>query len=120
MATVATFDPWHGSEGVAYGTILGAGMFVITVLWTAFFLVNFNIAMMIPLLPFIQAVVGLSTLQAGWVLAAFPITALISNLVLGPWIDRFGRKRFIVTGSTACCVIFLLTAAANSATTLIL
>ena len=47
--------------------------------------------MMIPLLPFIQRDVGLSAFQAGMVLAAFPVTALISNLVLGPFIDRFGR-----------------------------
>jgi MFS family permease len=93
-------------------------MFIVIVLWTAFFLINFNIAMMIPLLPFIQASVGLSTLQAGWVLAVFPITALIANLALGPWIDRFGRKRFIVTGAAACCVIFVLTAAAHGAVTL--
>ena len=33
----------------------GAGMGVVAVLWTSFFLINFNIAMMIPLLPFIQA-----------------------------------------------------------------
>jgi predicted MFS family arabinose efflux permease len=116
----AIFDRWYGSEDAASGTIFGAGMFVVTVLWSAFFLVNFNIAMMIPLIPFVQASLGLSTLQAGWVLAAFPITALVSNLVLGPWIDRFGRKRFLVTGSAACCVIFLLTAAANNATTLII
>jgi hypothetical protein len=36
-------------------------MFVVAVLWTAFFLINFNIAMMIPLLPFIQRGLGLST-----------------------------------------------------------
>jgi len=35
-------------------------MFIIAVLWTAFFVINFNIAMMIPLLPFIQRDIGLS------------------------------------------------------------
>ena len=30
-------------------------MFIIAVLWAAFFVINFNIAMMIPLLPFIQS-----------------------------------------------------------------
>lgn len=95
-------------------------MLVVAVPWTAFFLINFNIAMMIPLLPFIQAQLGLSTPQAGWVLAAFPITALASNLALGPWIDRFGRKRFIVAGAASCAVIFILTALSNSAPALIL
>ncbi len=90
-------------------------MFIIAVLWTAFFVVNLNIAMMIPLLPFIQRDVGLSGAQAGWVLAAFPIASLIGNLSLGPLIDRFGRKRFIVVGASACTVIFLATAAARGA-----
>ncbi|MGE0719871.1 MAG: MFS transporter, partial [Alphaproteobacteria bacterium] len=65
-------------------------MFVVAVLWTAFFLINFNIALMIPLLPFVQASLGLPTRQAGWVLAAFPVAALFGNLALGPWIDRYG------------------------------
>ncbi len=39
-------------------------MFIIAVLWTAFFVINFNIAMMIPLLPFIQRDIGLSPSEA--------------------------------------------------------
>jgi len=95
-------------------------MGVVAVLWTGFFLINFNIAMMIPLLPFIQAAVGLSTPEAGWVLAAFPLVALASNLALGPWIDRFGRKRFLVAGGGCCTLVFLLTAAAGSGAMLVL
>lgn len=101
----------------------GAGRslsFLLPVLWTGFFLVNFNIAMMIPLLPFIQADIGLTPSQAGLVLAAFPVTALAGNLALGPFIDRFGRKRFIVAGAAACAVLFLLTAAAGSAASIAL
>lgn len=90
-------------------------MFVIGVLWTAFFVINFNIAMMIPLLPFIQQEIGLSSSEAGIVLATFPVVALISNLALGPLIDRYGRQRFIVTGAAASAVILLLTAASRSA-----
>jgi predicted MFS family arabinose efflux permease len=78
------------------------------------FVVNFNIAMMIPLLPFIERSMALSPAQAGTILAAFPIAALVGNLALGPLIDRLGRKRFIVTGAAACTVIFLATAAARS------
>jgi MFS family permease len=90
-------------------------MFVIVVLWTAFFVINFNIAMMIPLLPFIQQEIGLSPSEAGMVLATFPVVALISNLALGPLIDRYGRKRFIVTGAAACAALLLLTAASRGA-----
>lgn len=90
-------------------------MFIIGVLWTAFFVINFNIAMMIPLLPFIQRDIGLSPAEAGMVLAVFPVVALISNLALGPFIDRFGRKRFITAGAAMCAAILLLTALAGSA-----
>ena len=90
-------------------------MFIIAVLWTAFFIINFNIAMMIPLLPFMQRDIGLSSSGAGLVLAVFPVVALISNLALGPFIDRFGGKRFIVAGAAMCAAILLLTAAGGSA-----
>lgn len=93
---------------------------VVMVLWTAFFVVNFNIAMMIPLLPFIREEVGLSALEAGLVLAAFPVTALVANLALGPFIDRYGRRRFIWTGALACAALFLLTAASRGAVPIIL
>lgn len=91
---------------------------IVAVLWTSFFLINFNVAMMIPLLPFIQRDVGLSTQQAGWVLAAFPVVALVANLALGPWIDRLGRKRFILIGACGSAALYLLTAASASAAAL--
>lgn len=93
---------------------------ILLTLWAAFFVVNFNIAMMIPLLPFIRAEIGLSALEAGLVLAAFPVTALAANLALGPFIDRYGRRRFILTGALACAAIFLATAASHSAAAIIL
>lgn len=95
-------------------------MFITAILWTAFFIINFNVAMMIPLLPFIQQDLALSPGWAGWILAAFPVVALISNLTLGPLIDRFGRKRFLTIGATACCVMLLLTAASHSALMIVL
>jgi predicted MFS family arabinose efflux permease len=90
-------------------------MLVLAVLWTAFFVINFNIAMMIPLLPFIQQEMGLTPRETALVLAAFPVVALASNLALGPFIDRYGRKRFIITGALGCTLIFLLTAVASNA-----
>lgn len=95
-------------------------MFITAVLWTAFFVINFNIAMMIPLLPFIQRDIGLSPSQAGIVLAAFPVVALLSNLALGPFIDRFGRRRFLIAGAATCTVLFLATAASRGAFTIAL
>jgi hypothetical protein len=40
-------------------------MIIPIALWTAFFVINFNIAMMIPLLPFIERDVGLSSVCGG-------------------------------------------------------
>ncbi len=95
-------------------------MLVLPVLWTAFFVINFNVAMMIPLLPFVQLDIGLTPAEAGLVLAAFPVSALVSNLALGPLIDRFGRKRFIMAGAAASAAIFVATALARSAPTVAL
>lgn len=90
-------------------------MLTVAILWTAFFVINFNVAMMIPLLPFIQRDIGLSPSQAAMVLAAFPVVALTSNLALGPFIDRLGRKKFIVAGGTGCAVVLTATALSGSA-----
>lgn len=95
-------------------------MFIIAVIWSAFFVTNFNIAMMIPLLPFMQQEMAMSSHEAGAVLAALPIAALIGNLVLGPLIDRYGRRRFIMLGSALCGLLFLLTAFARTTELVIL
>jgi len=89
-------------------------VFVIFVLWIAFFIINFNLAMIIPLLPYMQDQFHLTPTETGWLLAAFPIVALFSNLIVGPYIDRYGRKRFIIIGATSCVLALLLTATAQS------
>ena len=95
-------------------------MLVVAILWTAFFAINFNVAMMLPLLPFIQRDIGLSASEAAMVLAAFPVVALVSNLALGPFIDRLGRKTFIMTGGAGCAVVLTATALSGSAFPIIL
>lgn len=95
-------------------------MFITGVLWTAYFVVAFNLAMMISLLPFIQKDFHLSTVQTGLLLAVFPVVALLSNLVLGPLLDKYGRKRFIVIGASGCSVILVLTASASDTSSLLI
>lgn len=94
-------------------------MLIIIVLWTAFFVINFNIVMMVPLLPFMARDIGLTPGETGLVLSAFPLVALISNLALGPLIDRYGRKRFIILGALGSGGLLLATALAQSATIII-
>lgn len=93
---------------------------VVSVLWAAFFLVNFNIAMMIPLLPFIREEIHLSPTEAGLMLAAFSLAALVTNLALGPFTDHYGRRRFLVAGALGAATVLLLTAASRSAVPIIL
>ncbi len=93
---------------------------VVMVLWAAFFLINFNIAMMIPLLPFIQEESARTPTEWGRMLAAFSIAALCTSLALGPFIDRYGRRRFLVMGALGAAATLLLTAAAASAWPIIL
>ncbi|MFN4088038.1 MAG: MFS transporter [Alphaproteobacteria bacterium] len=91
----------------------------VPVVWAGFFLINFNVAVMIPLLPFMQRDMHLGSVEGGAILAAFPVAALVSNLVLGPFIDRYGRKRFIVAGGCGAAATLLATAFADSAATVI-
>jgi len=92
---------------------------IVAVVWGGFFLINFNVAVMIPLLPFMQRDLHLGSVAAGAILAAFPLAALVSNLVLGPFIDRYGRKRFIAAGGCGAAVTLLATAFAPDAATVI-
>jgi hypothetical protein len=59
-------------------------MFVIIVLWTAFFVINFNVMLMIPLLPFIEQEAGLSASEADWCLPPFPPSLSSAILRSGP------------------------------------
>jgi predicted MFS family arabinose efflux permease len=89
-------------------------VYVIFVLWLAFFIINFNVALIIPLLPYMQDQFHPTATQTGWLLAAFPVVALFINVIIGPYLDRYGRKRFMLIGSTFCVVTLLLTASAQN------
>lgn len=71
--------------------------------------------MMIPVLPFLQREVHLSTAESGLVLAAFPVVALVANLVLGPFIDRYGRRRFLMLGGAGAAICLAVTVGLGSA-----
>jgi len=92
---------------------------IVAVVWGGFFLINVNVAVIIPLLPFMRRDLDLGSVEAGAILAAFPVAALVGNLVLGPFIDRYGRKRFIAAGGCGAAVTLLATAFAPDAATVI-
>ena len=83
--------------------------FSLVFLCVAYFLVISNVTLIIPLLPYLTKSVGLSSGQAQLLIVCFPIIALIANIALGPVIDRYGRKRFIILGAVGSAAVFLVT-----------
>jgi predicted MFS family arabinose efflux permease len=63
-----------------------------------------------PVLTQIAGEFDVSTGTAGLLVAAFGAPGVVVALIIGPFSDRFGRKRFLVIGS-ACMGIFTLLAA---------
>lgn len=90
------------------------------VLATGFFLVAANIAFIPPLLEFIRTDLNMSGGETTALLAAFPFITFVGNIVLGPYIDRLGRKPFLLAGSAGCAAIFLSSALTTDASILIL
>lgn len=92
---------------------------ILAYLCAAYFVVIANITLVIPVLPLLAQALGLGTAQRQWLLAAFPIVAFAANLLLGPWIDRIGRKPFLVAGALGAGTAFLTTACSSSASMII-
>lgn len=91
----------------------------IFILFYGFFMMQSNIMIVAPILNFIQADLDIPNHVLGYVLAAFPIVATASNIVLGPYLDKYGQKRMILIGSVLCAFFFALTAMSSNATTMI-
>jgi predicted MFS family arabinose efflux permease len=85
-----------------------------------YFLVAANIAFIPPLLEFMRPDLGLAPNETTLLLGAFPLVTFLGNIVLGPYIDRFGRKPFLLAGSTGCAILFFASALATDATTVII
>jgi len=62
------------------------------------FIVFLGISLVIPVTPTIMDELNLSGSIVGYMVAAFAVTQLIVSPIAGRWVDRFGRKRIIVTG----------------------
>ena len=67
---------------------------------------------MAPVLTQISEEFGVSTGTAGLVAAAYGGPGIVTSLVIGPYSDRFGRKRFLVAGAFVMGVFMLLSALA--------
>jgi len=64
------------------------------------------------LLPtFLSRELGASATQVGWVMSAAPAAVIVLLPITGHWIDRLGRKRFLLLGAllmTVSCALFPL------------
>ena len=69
---------------------------------------------MAPVLTQIANEFSITTGTAGLVVAAYGAPGIVVAVVTGPYSDRFGRKRFLVTGSLIMGVFTLLSAFATS------
>jgi predicted MFS family arabinose efflux permease len=69
---------------------------------------------MAPVLTQIASEFRITTGTAGLVVAAYGAPGIVVAVVTGPYSDRFGRKRFLVTGSLIMGVFTLLSAFATS------
>ena len=72
---------------------------ILVTLWTAFFVVNSNIILILPLLPFLRLEFGLSAAESAVLLIAYPVLAFAANILLGPFIDKYGPRRFLLIGA---------------------
>ena len=69
---------------------------------------------MAPVLTQIASEFSITTGTAGLVVAAYGAPGILVAVLTGPYSDRFGRKRFLVTGSLIMGVFTLLSAFATS------
>jgi predicted MFS family arabinose efflux permease len=74
---------------------------------------------MAPVLTQLSDEFGVSTGTAGLVAAAYGGPGIITSLLIGPYSDRFGRKRFLVVGALVMGVCTILSAFAPTFETLV-
>jgi predicted MFS family arabinose efflux permease len=82
--------------------------------WFTMFIVGTELFVMSPLLPFLAADLHLSTAMAGWSVAVFSVTYMLSSPLLGQFSDRMGRRRVLVCSLLAFAAANLITASATS------
>lgn len=72
---------------------------LIAIFCICYFVVNFNISFIYPMLPSLQQHFAANEHHIALLLGAFPFIAFICNLLYGPFIDKYGKKKFILIGA---------------------
>ncbi len=97
----------------------GEKRLVLTIVGALTFASVYATLVMAPVLTLISDEFGVSTGTAGLVAAAYGGPGVITSLLVGPYSDRFGRKRFMVAGALIMGVFTILSALAPTFETLI-
>ncbi len=67
----------------------------VAVLFGVLFLATVDNSLLISLLPRIELELGVAIQRLGWIFSAYALAAALSNLVVGPLTDRWGRIGFL-------------------------
>jgi len=84
------------------------------VLWQSMFLVSFPFGMLSFALPIYGKELGASALEIGWFFAAFSFIPVVVRPFLGPMLDRWGRKIFLMVGFAGYLAAMILFSIADS------
>ncbi|MDQ9130033.1 MFS transporter [Serratia fonticola] len=79
---------------------------LITIFCTCYFVVNFNISFIYPMLPALQHHFSANEHHIALLLGAFPFIAFLCNIFYGPFIDKYGKKKFILIGAAGCILSY--------------
>jgi len=82
----------------------------LAVAWFTMFVVGTELFVVSPLLPFLAADLHLSTAVAGWSVAVFSFTYMLSSPLLGQLSDRIGKRRVLICSLLAFAAANFITA----------
>lgn len=82
-------------------------------LWTASFVAvvasqtanAFSFASFFLLPKFLKTELGAGAGDIGLVMGSFGPAAIVAMMLVGSWVDRFGRRRFVLAGAAAMCLV---------------
>lgn len=71
---------------------------VLIILLSNIFIAFLGIGLVIPVMPSLMNIMHLSGKTMGYLVAVFAVAQLVMSPFAGRWVDRYGRKKIIITG----------------------
>lgn len=91
-------SPAHQARARTVGDTISSFNFFVASLSNFFFFMSLNAFSLLPL--YIKMLGGTES-RIGWIMGSYSLTAIVGQPLAGALADRFGRKRFVLMGSTA-------------------